>query len=432
MARPAGDRAGQPASVRHGTGSRIVWRSPYLPDRFCQARAASGVLERHPFAARHIEAKVTSGYDGAMSPFLIAQTVTETCGADPGAVCSLIFDLTGNSSAARVSDFAARPIKVLVILLAAWIVNRIVRRWLDRAVEGWLARRTAVEEDTDEDPDEETGRIDALREAALRRARRMVDQQERSSQRTRTLGAVLRSIASIVIYGMAVMMSLAEFDVNLGPLIAGAGIVGVAVGFGAQSLVKDFMSGVFMLLEDQYGVGDAVNVGDTSGVVEEVKLRTTQIRDINGTLWYIPNGAIRRVANMSQDWGRAVLDLDVAYDTDIARAMAVIKEVADGVWREQLPNATITEEPQVAGVQGLGESSVVIRLMAKTEPGEQFAATRVLRGRIKDAFDEAGIEIPFPQRTVWMRSAQPAGATESDPGGVKGFLPTATPEEAGS
>ena len=272
-----------------------------------------------------------------MFPLLIAQTVTETCGADPGAVCSLILDLTGNSSAARVSDFAARPIKVLIILLLAWIANRIVRRWLDRAVEGWLARRTAVAEEIDEVSGEASVRMDGLREAALRRARRMVDQQERSSQRTRTLGAVLRSIAAMVIYGLAVMMSLGEFDVNLGPLIAGAGIVGVAVGFGAKSLVEDFLSGVFMLLEDQYGVGDVVDVGDTAGVVEEVKLRTTQVRDINGTLWHIPNGAIRRVANMTQDWGRAVLDIEVAYDTDIAAAAAVIKEVADGMWREQLP-----------------------------------------------------------------------------------------------
>ena len=339
-----------------------------------------------------------------MSQFLIAQTVTDSCGADPGAVCSLIFDLTGSPNAARISDFAARPIKVAIILLAAWIINRIVRRWLDRAVEGWLARRSEVAEEARDKTADASGRIDELREATLRRARRIVEQQERSSQRTKTLGAVLRSAASIVIYGMAVMMSLGEFDVNLGPLIAGAGIVGVAVGFGAQSLVKDFLSGVFMLLEDQYGVGDAVDVGDTVGVVEEIQLRTTQVRDINGTLWHIPNGAIRRVANLSQDWGRAVLDIEVAYDTDMAAAMTVIKEVADGVWHEQLPNATITEEPKIAGIQSFGESAITIRLMAKTEPGEQFAAARELRGRLKDAFDEAGIEIPFPQRTVWMRA----------------------------
>ena len=357
---------------------------------------------------RRIEVGVVNRYGVGMFHFLVAQTVTDTCGADPGAVCSLILDLSGNSQAARIADLAARPIKVVLILVLAWIVNRLVRRWLDRAVEGWLARRSEAAEEAREMSDEASGRIDELREAALRRARRMVEKQERAGQRTRTLGALLRSMASIAIYGVAVMMALGEFDVNLGPLIAGAGIVGVALGFGAKSLVEDFLSGVFMLLEDQYGVGDVVDVGDTAGVVEEVKLRTTQVRDINGTLWHIPNGTIRRVANMTQDWGRVVLDLEVAYDTDIAAATTVIKEVADAVWHEQLPYATITEEPMIAGVQSLGDSAISIRLMARTEPGEHFAAARELRGRIKDAFDEAGIEIPFPQRTVWMRTDQPA------------------------
>ena len=356
---------------------------------------------------RRIEVEVVNRYGVGMFHFLVAQTVTDTCGADPGAVCRLILDLTGNSSAARIADLAARPIKVVLILVLAWIVNRLVRRWLDRAVEGWLARRSEAAEEAREMSDEASGRIDELREAAVRRARRMVEKQERAGQRTRTLGALLRSMASVAIYGVAVMMALGEFDVNLGPLIAGAGIVGVALGFGAKSLVEDFLSGVFMLLEDQYGVGDVVDVGDTAGVVEEVKLRTTQVRDINGTLWHIPNGTIRRVANMTQDWGRVVLDLDVAYDTDIAAATTVIKEVADAVWHEQLPYATITEEPMIAGVQSLGDSAISIRLMARTEPGEHFAAARELRGRIKDAFDQAGIEIPFPQRTVWMRTDQP-------------------------
>ena len=354
-----------------------------------------------------------------MFTLLTAQAVTDACGANPGAVCSLMFDLTGSSSAARIADFAARPVKVLIILLAAWLINRLVRRWLERTIEGWLARRAEASDKQDEEGREaeaaghEAARIERLREAALRRARQVVEQQERSSQRARTLGAVLRSIASITIYGMAVMIALGEFNVNLGPLIAGAGIGGVAIGFGAQSLVKDFISGMFMLMEDQYGVGDVVDVGDTVGVVEEVKLRTTQIRDINGTLWHIPNGSIRRMANMSQDWGRLVLDVEVAYNTDITAAMAVIKETADGVWRDALPDATITEEPSIAGVQSLGESAVVIRLMAKTEPTEQFAAARELRRRLKEAFDEAGIEIPFPQRAVWLREALAAGGGDA-------------------
>ena len=339
-----------------------------------------------------------------MAHFLIAQALVDACGSDPGGVCALVFDLTGNSQAARIADFAGRPVKVAIILIVAWIVNRMVRKWVDHAVESWLERRSTREDEVPRQSGEVSGHIEELREAAVRRARLLIEQRERSSQRTRTLGAVLRSIASFTVYGVAVMMSLGEFDVNLGPLIAGAGIVGVAVGFGAQSLVKDFLSGVFMLLEDQYGVGDVIDVGDTVGVVEEVKLRSTQVRDINGTLWHIPNGSIRRVANMSQDWGRVVLDVDVAYDTDIDAAIAVIKRVADSAWHEQIPDATIIEEPTIAGIQNFGESAITIRLMAKTEPGEHWSASRELRARIKEALDEAGIEIPFPQRTIWVRS----------------------------
>ncbi len=325
-------------------------------------------------------------------------------------MCALVFDLTGSSGAARVADLVARPVKVVIILLVAWLINRMLRRWVDGAVEGWLESRSKSAAEVRRQTEEASGVVDDLREAAVRRARMLIEQAERSSQRTRTLGAVLRSIVSVTVYGVAVMMSLGEFDVNLGPLIAGAGILGVAVGFGAQSLVKDFLSGVFMLLEDQYGVGDVIDVGETTGVVEEVKLRSTQIRDINGTLWHIPNGSIPRVANMSQDWGRVVLDVDVAYDTDIPAAVSVIKRVADSVWNEQLPNSTIIEEPAILGVQSLGENSVTIRLMAKTEPGEHWAASRELRARIKGALDEAGIEIPFPQRTVWVRSEDTVGA----------------------
>lgn len=346
-------------------------------------------------------------------PFLIAQSLAEACGADPTAVCDLVFDVTGNGGLARFSDFAVRPVKVVLILLAAWLVNRMVRRSLGRAVETWVNRRSGADAPGEEESKDDQSAMTALREVALQRARLLLEQQERSSQRTRTLGAVLRSLATIVIYGMAVMMALGEFDINLGPLIAGAGIVGVAVGFGAQSLVKDFLSGIFMLLEDQYGVGDAIDAGDTVGVVEEVKLRTTQIRDLSGTLWHIPNGEIRRVANMSQDWGRAVLDLEVSYDTDLQKAMGVIKKVADQMWQEQLPHATIIEEPSIAGVQSFGESAIAIRLMAKTEAGEQFATSRELRGRIKEAFDQAGIEIPFPQRTVWVKSDQLSEGTEA-------------------
>ena len=338
---------------------------------------------------------------------MLAQTVSDACGSDTGSVCSFVFDITGNSSLASLSEALSRPFKVVLILVAAWIINRMVARSIDRAVAKWLENRAdAASRAKASRPDDGT-----FRETAWRSARKLAEQQERGSQRATTLGAVLRSIAAIVIYSIAAMMALAEFDINLGPLIASAGIVGVAVGFGAQSLVKDFLSGIFMLLEDQYGVGDVIDVGETTGVVEEVKLRTTQIRDVSGTLWHVPNGAIVRVANMSQEWARAVLDVEVAYDTDLGHAMTVIKAVADEVWEDNLAHATVLEEPEIWGVQSFGADAIAIRLVLKTEPGEQWATGREVRRRLKDAFDDAGIEIPFPQRTVWLHQT----STEADP-----------------
>ena len=217
---------------------------------------------------------------------------------------------------------------------------------------------------------------------------------------------MLKGITSGVIYLIAILVALGEFEINLGPLIAGAGIAGVAIGFGAQSLVRDFLSGIFMLTEDQFGVGDVVDVGEASGTVEAVSLRTTKLRDVEGVVWYVPNGEIRRVGNKSQLWARAIMDIEVAYDTDLDHAADIIKGVADRVWEEQHEEATVLEEPAIWGVQNFGADAIAIRLAVKTEPGEQWATARLLRGRIKTAFDEAGIDIPFPQRTVWLHTAE--------------------------
>ncbi len=339
---------------------------------------------------------------------ILATTLTEACGASPGFLCELIFDATGSEALADVAEFLVPVINALLILLVGWIVNRFVKRAIDRTIDGIIDSKTKKLQEAREPAieDDKPRRFQALQALAVRREERQAIQVERSKQRAQTLGAVLRSLASMGVYFVAIVMALGEFNVNLGPLIAGAGIVGVALGFGAQSLVKDFLSGIFMLIEDQYGVGDLVDLGDAVGTVEAVNLRTTQIRDSHGTLWHVPNGEIRRVANKSQQWARAVLDIDVAYDTDINFAMNVIKGVADTLWEDALPHATVLEEPTVKGVQNFGPDAVTIRLSVKVEPAEQFAAARELRARLKYAFDKEGIEIPFPQRTVWMHHVE--------------------------
>lgn len=359
--------------------------------------------------------------------------LADACGADPGFFCELVFDFTESETVAEVADFLVRPAKVILIFLAAWIINRIVRRLISRGIEQLVESQNEKEGHTEPIPGDHEGapgRLDALRELAVRRAERSAIQAERARRRTETLGTVLKSIAALVIYTVASFMSLSEFGVNLGPLVAGAGIVGIAFGFGAQSLVKDFLSGIFMLIEDQFGVGDIIDVGSAAGVVEGVSLRTTQIRDVQGTLWHVPNGEIARVANKSQQWARAVLDIEVAYDTNINHAMAVIKEVADSVWQDALPNATIVEEPEIWGVENFGSDSIAIRLAVKVEPGEQWAASREIRRRLKETFDEVGIEIPFPQRTVWLHEVadEPVAVTASPTPPPEEFVPKAAPE----
>ncbi len=261
-------------------------------------------------------------------------------------------------------------IRILLILAVAFIFNSIARR---------------------------------LIRSYLSRIKHTKGEPDREATRQQTLGLVLRSIVSIVVLVVAALMALSELDIELGPLLASAGIAGVAIGFGAQSLVRDFLSGFFMLVEDQFGVGDVIDVGEASGIVEAVNLRTTEIRDVNGTLWFVPNGEIKRVANKSQDWARAVLDVEVAYNTDINLAMQVIKGVADEVWRAALPHSTIIEEPEILGVENFGENAISIRLVVKVQPGEQWSTAREIRRRLKLAFDENGIEIPFPQRVMWIK-----------------------------
>ena len=227
---------------------------------------------------------------------------------------------------------------------------------------------------------------------------------ERRRQRTETIGSVLRSVTSITVFTVATTMVLAELGFDLGPLIASAGVVGVALGFGAQNVVKDFLNGMFMILEDQYGVGDAIDAGEASGIVEAVGLRVTRLRSVDGTVWHIRNGEIIRIGNMSQGWSRALLDVSVAYDTDTDLATRTIKEVADSVWRDEVLGLLVLEEPEVWGVEDLGVDGIAIRLVVKTAPLEQWTIARELRRRIKSAFAEAGIEIPLPQRSLWLRT----------------------------
>jgi moderate conductance mechanosensitive channel len=330
------------------------------------------------------------------------EQVADACGNDPTWICRQVLESTDSESWARASDvLVAKPAHILLILVVAWVANRILHRAIRRFTER-IANPEAQE------------RIQRLRRHAPDALQSHGPESLRSAARATTLSHLLRSATSVVVWTIAGVMILGELGVALGPLIAGAGIAGVALGFGAQSLVKDFISGTFMLIEDQYGVGDIIDAGEATGTVEAVSLRTTRLRDVNGTVWHIPNGNILRIGNMSQQWARALLDVSLATDTDVDHAQDVIKRVADSVWNDAEWHGEILEEPEVWGVERLGPDAIVIRLVVKTKPAEQFTVMRELRRRLLEAFTVEGVELPDPGRVVWVQ--RDAGTSqESEP-----------------
>ncbi|MGI9604587.1 MAG: mechanosensitive ion channel family protein [Acidimicrobiales bacterium] len=365
-------------------------------------------------------------------PFMAQDTTSEldalrdACGANPKLVCEWVFERTDNETAAALVDWLVdRPLRILVIIVIAWIVSRVLSNLVTRFADQLAERNSAPLEPAPADPQvadgddaapkkprERLGVESAMRRRAHRLAERR-EQQVRARQRALTLGAMLRSIVGLVVWTTAGFMVMAELGISLGPLIASAGIAGIAIGFGAQSIVRDFLAGVFVIIEDQYGVGDVIDTGEATGTVESVGFRTTQIRDVSGVLWTVPNGVIQRVGNYSQVWSKSIFDMEVAYDTDLDHAMVVMKRVLDEVWHEQREEATIIEEPEVQGVQSFGASSIVIRAAVKTDPSEQWATGRYVRRKLKIAFDEEGIEIPFTQHVVWLKNEEDGAVPET-------------------
>lgn len=242
--------------------------------------------------------------------------------------------------------------------------------------------------------------------AAARRIEKVVDDGDDSvtttrEKRGRTVSQLLRSVGRGIVVTVAILLTFNVF-INIAPILAGAGILGLAVSFGAQSLVKDLISGFFILSEDQFGVGDIIEAAGKAGVVERMTLRVVILRDLEGTMHVIPNGEIKVVSNRTRSWSRSIIDVGVAYSQDIERALAVVRDEAaqfsgDKTWSVQLDGPV-----EVLGVEAFGDSSVVIRTLIRTQPGSQWNAGREFRRRLKIRFDREGIEIPFPQRDVHL------------------------------
>jgi len=258
-------------------------------------------------------------------------------------------------------------VRVLGIWILAWLAYRVVRL---------AARRIEIAVDDGDDS------VTTLRE-----------------RRGKTISQLLRSVGRVVIVVIALLLTFNLF-IDIGPILAGAGILGLAVSFGAQSLVKDVISGFFILFENQFAIGDVIEAGGKSGVVEKMTLRVVVLRDVEGAMHVIPNGEIKVVSNKTRGWSRAVVDIGVGYDEDVDRALAVVRDEAaqfttDKTWGPQLDGPV-----EVLGVESLGDSAVVIRSLIRTQPGSQWNAAREFRRRMKNRLDRERIEIPFPQRRV--------------------------------
>jgi len=305
-------------------------------------------------------------------------TLATACGRNPGIACRLTWDLTHSLKAANLTSvFLAGPAQLLVRIAFVILVALAIRLAAHRAIRRITNRATR---DVPEVPDHAHVLFG-----------------ERRAQRATALGSVLSNAASLTIVGIAAVMILGDLGFNLAPLLASAGVLGVALGFGAQNLVKDFLAGVFMLVEDQYGVGDVVTIDGTTGTVEQVSLRITRLRDVNGVVWHIRNGTIKKAGNESHGWARAVVDFPVPYRQEIPLVREVMTRTVDAMWHEPTWREILLEEPEVWGVQSLSSDSVVMRVAARTAPLRQWEVQRELTERLKGALDASGASVePAP------------------------------------
>lgn len=319
--------------------------------------------------------------------------IADPCAAS-SAICHFVIQHTGNEWLASLASVViTRPLPILAILAGAvvvrWLLHRSIERVVARAVgehvpgAAMLRVRAAARA-------RGLGRLRGI-EAARERLSGLGGTGSRRNQRAESMGSILRSLTTAVVYSTAGVMVLDQLGVNLAPLVASASIVGIALGFGSQALVKDILSGVFMLLEDAYGVGDVIEACGRTGVVESVGLRATRLRDVNGTVWHVRNGSIDDVGNFSHEWARALLDVPVSYTADVDHAMEVIESCAKEMYNDPHYAGVMLEEPEVWGVQDTTGSAVVIRLGVKTQPLKQWDVARELRRRLRLRMSDAGI-----------------------------------------
>ncbi|GAB3239642.1 mechanosensitive ion channel family protein [Kineosporia babensis] len=328
----------------------------------------------------------------------------KACSPDDFSICGVTLRITGNDRLGQwLEILIGGPLRIAFIILIGWVIRKVVHRLIGRLSDRIVAGNTAVGksfagEEAEEGADDAVVRKVAPPLVTRRRAR------------AKTLAQVLRSITTVIIFIVTSLMVLDELGLPITPLLASFSVIGVALGLGAQSVVRDILAGMFMILEDQYGVGDSVNVGEASGVVEAVGLRVTQLRDINGTVWYVRNGEILSVGNSSQGWSRAVIDVNVGFEEDIDHVEEVLEAIAADLRADPKFAAVIMEDPEVWGVETVTPDSVVVRLVIKTFPDQSPPVAREMRRRIRVRFAREGIWQHSTTRTMIVNSGEPMPA----------------------
>lgn len=294
------------------------------------------------------------------------------------------------------------PLRVLLIIVVAVLVTFIVRMLIKKFARK-IADGTATSSGKRNGSDirDRILGIDAVTVA-------------RRAQRAQTVGSLLSSIAAIIICVIAVLMIMQELGFNPAPILASAGVAGLAIGFGAQSLVRDYLAGFFIVVEDQYGIGDTVDLGEAVGEVEEVGLRITKVRGIDGTLWHVRNGEIMRVGNQSQGWARAVMDIPVPYQANQSTVEEAIHAAVDKLREDDERATTILEDPEIWGVQEISGNAVTIRTVIKTQPNEQWAIARAFRAEIRTQLQARGINIAIPEQSVISTIPAPQTAIQTE------------------
>jgi len=317
-------------------------------------------------------------------PSFLKDDVTPACAKgveNEGSVCEWVWKSTDSRWLSNAVEWLlAKPLQVLLIIVVAMVIRWFLIRVINSLTS--VGNSGTDEQATDGKPKKKPRILRPFREKAESALLASGLMTERRAQRASTLGSVLRSITSVIILVVAGSTILGLFDINLAPLVASAGIAGVALGFGAQSLVRDYLSGIFMILEDQYGVGDIVDLGEAGGTVENVGLRITTVRDVRGVVWYIRNGEILRVGNKSQGWAQVVIDVPIPFGTDLEKAHEVLTEAAARLTEEEEFKDDLLAPPEVLGVDQMTATGLMLRVTVRTTTAAQWRVARELRARI--------------------------------------------------